>query len=76
MARAETRASQVLLHDKVIDLAAIRAKVEAVSREAIQEIARQAVAGPAVASAIGPKAGLRAVEAVPALFAPVIPGRA
>ena len=69
MARAESRASQVLLHDKVIDLGEIRARVEAVTSEAIQAVARAAVAGPAAASAIGPKSGLGAAEGVPALFA-------
>jgi predicted Zn-dependent peptidase len=69
MARAESRASQVLLRDQLLDLAAIRARVEAVTLEDIRAIARAAVEGPAAASAIGPKAGLAAASRFPSLFA-------
>ena len=69
MSRAENRASQVLLRGEVLDLAEVRAKVEAVTFDDLRAVARTAVAGPAAASAVGPKAGLAAAERFPALFA-------
>jgi predicted Zn-dependent peptidase len=62
-ARAEARVAQVLLRDRLIDFDDIRAKIDAVTAEDIQALARAALAGPASAAAIGPKAGHGALAA-------------
>jgi predicted Zn-dependent peptidase len=61
--RAEARASQVFLHGRLTDFAEIRARMDAVTCEQIQALAAKALAGPACAAAIGPKAGHGALEA-------------
>jgi predicted Zn-dependent peptidase len=68
MARAERRASQTFQYDALQDLEDMRQRVEAVTSEDIRAVARAAMAGPAVASAIGAKAGLKAAEEFPSLF--------
>lgn len=62
-ARAEARVSQVFLRDRLVSFDEIRAKLEAVTAEEIQALARAALAGPVCAAAIGPKAGLGALAA-------------
>jgi len=62
-ARAEARVSQVFLRDRLVDFDEIRAKLDAVTTEEIQALARAALAGPLCAAAIGPKAGLGALAA-------------
>jgi predicted Zn-dependent peptidase len=56
-ARAEARASQVLLKDKLVDFGEVRARMDAVTVADVQAIAAQALTGPAAAAVIGPKAG-------------------
>jgi predicted Zn-dependent peptidase len=68
MARVESRAGQVFLYDRLLELAEVRARIEAVASDDVRAIARIAVAGPAAAAAIGPKTGLRAAEEFPTLF--------
>ena len=67
-ARAEARASQAFLRDRVVSFEEITAKVEAVTADDIRGFAQQAISGPPAASAIGPKAGLKAAEAFVARF--------
>ncbi|PZO55924.1 MAG: hypothetical protein DCF16_00885 [Alphaproteobacteria bacterium] len=62
-ARAEARVSQVFLRDRLVSFDEIRAKLDAVTAEEIQALARAALAGPLCAAAIGPKAGLGALAA-------------
>src|SRR5690606_15526670 len=62
-ARAEARASQVFLRDRVFPFEQVRARIAAVTAEEIQAIARAALAGPACAAALGPKAGHGALAA-------------
>ena len=57
-ARAEARAGQVYLRDKVSPFEELRARIEAVTAEQVQAAARAALAGPICMAAIGPKAGL------------------
>ncbi len=56
-ARAEARASQVVLKDKLIDFDEVRARLDAVTAADVKAIAERALAGPAAAAIIGPKAG-------------------
>jgi predicted Zn-dependent peptidase len=62
-ARAEARAGQVLMRDRLVPFDEIRARMEAVTAEEIQALARAALVGPAAAAVIGPKAGLGALAA-------------
>jgi predicted Zn-dependent peptidase len=62
-ARAEARVGQVFLRDRLVSFDVIRAKLEAVTAEQIQALARAALNGPACAAAIGPKAGHGALAA-------------
>jgi len=62
-ARAEARASQVLLRDRLMPFEDVAARIEAVTVEEIQTQARLALAGPACAAVIGPKAGHGALRA-------------
>ncbi|MBY0563752.1 MAG: insulinase family protein [Hyphomonadaceae bacterium] len=64
-ARAEARASQVLLRDRLIPFDEVRAKLEAVTADDVRRMARRALEGPVAAAAIGPKAGLGALGAIP-----------
>lgn len=57
-ARAEARAGQVYLRDRVFPFEELRARIEAVTAEEVQAAARAALAGPLCTAAIGPKAGL------------------
>lgn len=60
-ARAEARVSQIFLRDRLIPFDEIGARIEAVRGEDVQALAAAALAGPACAAAIGPKAGLGAI---------------
>ncbi len=62
-ARAEARAGQVFLRERLSSFDEIRAKVDAVTGEEMQALARAALEGPACAAAIGPKAGHGALAA-------------
>lgn len=62
-ARAEARVGQVLMRDRLVSFDEIRARLDAVTAEDVQAIARGALAGPACAAAIGPKAGHGALAA-------------
>ena len=62
-ARAEARVAQVFLRDQLVSFDDIRARMDAVTAEQIQAIARAALAGPAAAASIGPKAGHGALDA-------------
>jgi len=62
-ARAEARVSQVFLRDRLISFDEIRAKIEAVQSEEIQELAVRALEGPDCVAAIGPPAGHGALAA-------------
>jgi len=62
-ARAEARVGQVLMRDRLVPFEELRARMEAVTAEQIQAAARAALAGPAGAAAIGPKAGHSALDA-------------
>ncbi len=62
-ARAEARAGQIFLRDRLMSFDDIRARIEAVTTAQIQALARKALEGPACAAAIGPKAGLGALDA-------------
>ncbi len=62
-ARAEARVSQVFLRDRLISFDEIRARVEAVTAEEIQELAHRALEGPDCVAAIGPPAGHGALAA-------------
>jgi predicted Zn-dependent peptidase len=63
LARADARASQIFLRERLIEFDEIRARVEAVTPLEIQEAASQALAGPSCCAVIGPKAGLAAADA-------------
>ncbi|HWA01744.1 MAG TPA: pitrilysin family protein [Caulobacterales bacterium] len=62
-ARAEAHAGRVLLRDRLIPMDEFKGKLEAVDAASVQAIARKALAGPACAAAIGPKAGHGAISA-------------
>lgn len=62
-ARAEARASQVFLRDRVFAFDEARARIARVTGEEIQAIARAALAGPACAAVLGPKGGHGALAA-------------
>lgn len=62
-ARAEARASQIFLRDRVAPFDDMRARIERVTPEEVQAVAAAALAGPACAATIGPKAGHAALDA-------------
>ena len=62
-ASAEARAGQAFLRDRLIPFDEIRAKIDAVTPDAVQALARAALAGPACAARIGPKPGRGAFDA-------------
>ncbi|MGE3302595.1 MAG: M16 family metallopeptidase [Hyphomonadaceae bacterium] len=67
-ARAEARASQVFLRDRLLSFSEIAAQAEAVTAEAVQAAARTAAEGVLAVGAVGPRAGVKAVEAFMARF--------
>lgn len=62
-ARAEARVSQTFLRGRLIGVDELSTQLRAVTPEQIQALARAALAGPACAAAIGPKAGHGALGA-------------
>lgn len=62
-ARAEARVSQVFLRDRLVRFDEIRARMDAVTADEVQALARAALEGPACAASIGPKAGHGALAA-------------
>ena len=62
-ARAEARASQILLRDRLAPFHELRARIERVTPEEVQAIAAAALVGPVCAATIGPKAGHAALDA-------------
>ncbi len=62
-ARAEARVGQVLLRDRLISFDEIRAKIEAVTADEIQALARRALEGTDCVAAIGPASGHGALAA-------------
>lgn len=62
-ARAEARASQIFLRDRLAPFDDMRARIERVTPEEVQAIAAAALAGPVCAATIGPKAGHAALDA-------------
>jgi len=62
-ARAEARASQVFLRDRLIPFEEVKARLEAVTSEEVRAAAARALAGPACAGVLGPKAGHGALAA-------------
>jgi predicted Zn-dependent peptidase len=61
-ARAEARAGQVFLRDRLVPFDEIREKFEAVTADQVRDMARAALAGPVTVAAIGPKAGHGALD--------------
>jgi len=62
-ARAEARAAQVFLRDRLISFDEVRARLDAVNADDVRAIAAAALKGPRCAAALGPKAGHGAVAA-------------
>jgi predicted Zn-dependent peptidase len=62
-ARAEARAGQVFLRDRVFPFEELTDRIERVTAVEVQAIAAAALAGPVCAAAIGPKAGHAALDA-------------
>jgi predicted Zn-dependent peptidase len=62
-ARAEARVSQVFLRDRLVDFDEFRARMDAVTAADVQALAAAALAGPACAVTVGPKAGHGAIGA-------------
>ena len=62
-ARAEARAGQIFLRDKLAPFDDIRARIERVSAEEVQAMAAAALKGPVCAATVGPKAGHAALDA-------------
>ncbi|MDX2233345.1 MAG: pitrilysin family protein [Hyphomonadaceae bacterium] len=68
LARAEARAAQVFLRDRIVPFAEIRARIAAVTADDVRAIAAGAMAGPVAAAAVGPRTGLGAPGAFRARF--------
>lgn len=62
-ARAESRANQALLRDRLIPFEELKARIDRVELEQLAPFARAALEGPAAVAAVGPKRGLGAVAA-------------
>ncbi len=62
-ARAEARAGQILLRNRLAPFDELRARIERVTTEDVQALAAAALMGPVCAAAIGPKAGHAALDA-------------
>ena len=61
-ARAEARAGQIFLRDKLVPFDDIRARIARVTADEVQAIAVAALQGPVCAATIGPKAGHAALD--------------
>jgi predicted Zn-dependent peptidase len=62
-ARAEARASQLFLRDRLAPFDEMRARIERVTPEEVQAVAVAALVGPVCAATIGPKTGHAALDA-------------
>jgi len=62
-ARAEARASQIFLRDRLAPFDDMRARIERVTPEEVQAVAAAALVGPVCAATIGPKSGHAALDA-------------
>ena len=62
-ARAEARASQIFLRDRLAPFDEMRARIERVTPEEVQAVAAAALVGPVCAATIGPKTGHAALDA-------------
>jgi predicted Zn-dependent peptidase len=62
-ARAGSAAYELLAFDKLISIEQVLRLIDSVTDEDVRRIAAAALAGPAIAAAVGPKAGLAAAEA-------------
>ncbi len=62
-ARAGSAAYELLTFDKLIDVEDVLAQINAVTAADVRRIGAAALAGPAIAAAVGPKTGLGAAEA-------------
>lgn len=65
-ARAEARAAQVFLRDRLVPFEELRQGLAATTAESVQAEAQRALEGRAAAAALGPKAGLGAAAALAA----------
>lgn len=63
LARAESRAAQVYLRNRLVPFAELRARIDAVAADDVRQVAMAALAGPFAATVVGPKAGLAAASA-------------
>lgn len=63
LARAESRAAQVFLRNRLVPFAELRARIDAVTAEDVRRVADAALAGPFAATVVGPKVGLAAAGA-------------
>jgi predicted Zn-dependent peptidase len=68
LSRAESRAQQVFLRGRLMEFSELKALIDRVTMEDVRAQAAAAMQGPVGAAAIGPKAGLKAVEAFMARF--------
>lgn len=62
-ARAEARAGQIMLRDRLVPFDDLRARLDAVTADDVRAVAAAALKGPACAAALGPKAGHGALAA-------------
>jgi predicted Zn-dependent peptidase len=62
-ARAEARAAQIFLRDKLVSFESLRDRIDRVTPEEVQAVAAQALKGPLCAAVIGPKQGHGALGA-------------
>jgi len=62
-ARAGSAAYELLTFDRLIAVEDVLARINAVTAADVRRIGESALAGPAIAAAVGPKAGLAAAEA-------------
>ncbi len=61
--RAEARAMQTLLRDRLVPFEELKARIDEARIEDVQAHAQAALAGPAAAAAVGPKSGIGATVA-------------
>ena len=62
--RCRSAANQLLNHNRIIDPSEILEKINAVSKESVERIARQIVKGPMTISSIGPIKNLEKLEQI------------
>lgn len=63
LARAESRAAQVFLRNRLVPFSELRDRIAAVTHDDVRAIATACMNGPAAATVVGPKAGLAAASA-------------